>query len=170
MCWYKNAGVAGYAEAFRPVQSDSQTSEWYSYFENDVLVIGIQPCSTLSKMSAMVPWHFLLPEQCWSGLRLPEEGSGDGGGDCNGNLQGKFPGKIEDSIGLPDIPAGRKCQVLLYVGIWQIVQGTFGCRITQSIVKRIWAVGFPLISVTRWRSSGMPSRCRSMITWISGFS
>ena len=39
MCWYKNAGVAGYAEALRPVQSDSQTSEWYSYFENDVLVI-----------------------------------------------------------------------------------------------------------------------------------
>ena len=38
MCWYKNAGVAGYAEDFRPVQSDSQTSEWYSYFENDVLV------------------------------------------------------------------------------------------------------------------------------------
>ena len=33
----KSAGVAGYAEAFRPVQSDSQTSEWYSYFENDVL-------------------------------------------------------------------------------------------------------------------------------------
>ena len=26
-------------EAFRPVQSDSQTSEWYSYFENDVLAI-----------------------------------------------------------------------------------------------------------------------------------
>ena len=39
MCRSKNAGVAGYAEAFRPVQSDSQTSEWYSYFENDVLVI-----------------------------------------------------------------------------------------------------------------------------------
>ena len=37
MCRYKNVGVAGYAEAFRPVQSDSQTSEWYSYFENDVL-------------------------------------------------------------------------------------------------------------------------------------
>ena len=37
MCWYKNAGVAGYAEAFRPVHSDLQTSEWYSYFENDVL-------------------------------------------------------------------------------------------------------------------------------------
>ena len=37
VCLYKNAGVAGYAEAFRPVQSDSQTSEWYSYFENDVL-------------------------------------------------------------------------------------------------------------------------------------
>ena len=28
--------VAGYAEAFIPVQSDSQTSEWYIYFENDV--------------------------------------------------------------------------------------------------------------------------------------
>ena len=37
MCRSKNAGVAGYAEAFRPVQSDSQTSEWYSYFVNDVL-------------------------------------------------------------------------------------------------------------------------------------
>ena len=37
MCRSKNAGVAGYAEDFRPVQSDSQTSEWYSYFENDVL-------------------------------------------------------------------------------------------------------------------------------------
>ncbi len=37
MCRSKNAGVAGYAEAFRPVQSNSQTSEWYSYFENDVL-------------------------------------------------------------------------------------------------------------------------------------
>ena len=34
---YKNVGVAGYAEAFMPVQSDLQTSEWYSYFENDVL-------------------------------------------------------------------------------------------------------------------------------------
>ena len=40
MCRSKNAGVAGYAEAFRPVQSDSQTSEWYSYFENDVLEIS----------------------------------------------------------------------------------------------------------------------------------
>ena len=39
VCRSKNAGVAGYAEAFRPVQSDSQTSEWYSYFENDVLVL-----------------------------------------------------------------------------------------------------------------------------------
>jgi molecular chaperone HtpG len=37
VCRSKNAGVAGYAEVFRPVQSDSQTSEWYSYFENDVL-------------------------------------------------------------------------------------------------------------------------------------
>ena len=38
VCRYKNAGVAGYAEAFIPVQSDSQASEWYRYFENDVLV------------------------------------------------------------------------------------------------------------------------------------
>ena len=37
VCRYKNAGVAGYAEVFIPVQSDSQASEWYSYFENDVL-------------------------------------------------------------------------------------------------------------------------------------
>ena len=36
VCRYKNASVAGYAEAFRSVQSDSQTSEWYIYFENDV--------------------------------------------------------------------------------------------------------------------------------------
>ncbi len=39
VCRYKNVGVAGYAEAFMPVQSDLQTSEWYSYFENDVLVL-----------------------------------------------------------------------------------------------------------------------------------
>ena len=38
VCRHKTAGVAGYAETFMPVQSDSQTSEWYSYFENDVLV------------------------------------------------------------------------------------------------------------------------------------
>ena len=37
VCRYKNVGVAGYAEAFMPVQSDLQTSEWYSSFENDVL-------------------------------------------------------------------------------------------------------------------------------------
>ena len=37
VCRSKNAGVAGYAEAFRPAHSDLQTSEWYSYFENDVL-------------------------------------------------------------------------------------------------------------------------------------
>jgi hypothetical protein len=42
VCRSKNAGVAGYAEAFRPVQSDSQTSEWYSYFENDVPGYGKQ--------------------------------------------------------------------------------------------------------------------------------
>ena len=34
----KNAGVAGYAEAFLPAHSDSQASEWFSYFENNVLV------------------------------------------------------------------------------------------------------------------------------------
>ena len=40
MCRYKNAGVAGYAETFRSVQSDSPTSNWYSYFENNVLVFS----------------------------------------------------------------------------------------------------------------------------------
>ena len=29
VCRYKNVGVAGYAEAFIPVQSDSQTSKGY---------------------------------------------------------------------------------------------------------------------------------------------
>ena len=38
---YKNVGVAGYAEAFLPVQPDSQASEWCSYFENDVLDINL---------------------------------------------------------------------------------------------------------------------------------
>ena len=42
VCRHKNAGVAGYAETFMPVQSDSQTSEWYSYFENDVLVFPLE--------------------------------------------------------------------------------------------------------------------------------
>ena len=51
VCWYKKVGVAGYAEAFRPVQSDSQTSEWYSYFENDVLVTVHTP------LSRKVFWH-----------------------------------------------------------------------------------------------------------------
>ena len=51
VCRYKNAGVAGYAEAFRPVQSDSQTSEWYSYFENDVLVIKIIIKSKFAKLT-----------------------------------------------------------------------------------------------------------------------
>ena len=51
MCRFKNADVTGYAEAFRPVQSDSQTSEWYSYFKNDVLIFierqglrNVKPC------------------------------------------------------------------------------------------------------------------------------
>ena len=52
VCWYKNAGVAGYAEAFRPVQSDSQTSEWYSYFENDVL--GIDEFTWLPEMKSEI--------------------------------------------------------------------------------------------------------------------
>ena len=34
---YITQQIWGYAEAFRPVHSDLQTSEWYSYFENDVL-------------------------------------------------------------------------------------------------------------------------------------
>ncbi len=54
MCWYKNAGVAGYAEAFRPVQSDSQTSEWYSYFENDVLVQRLRNNDVLERVWKML--------------------------------------------------------------------------------------------------------------------
>ena len=56
MCRSKNAGVAGYAEAFRPVQSDSQTSEWYSYFENDVLV-SVEPLS-IQTGEASIPASF----------------------------------------------------------------------------------------------------------------
>ena len=56
VCRYKNAGVAGYAEAFIPVQSDSHASEWYSYFENDVLVFS-------DELSAAAPFsqpaHFI---------------------------------------------------------------------------------------------------------------
>ena len=39
--------LSGYAEAFRPEQSDSQTSEWYSYFENGVLTFVVL-CSSIS--------------------------------------------------------------------------------------------------------------------------
>ena len=41
VCRWKNVGVAGYAEAFSSVQSNLQTSEWYSYFENDVLTYNL---------------------------------------------------------------------------------------------------------------------------------
>ena len=51
----KNASVAGYAEAFRPVQSDSQTSEWYSYFENDVL------CACTQRQFLPLLIHFGTP-------------------------------------------------------------------------------------------------------------
>ena len=64
VCWYKNAGVAGYAEAFRPVQSDSQTSEWYSYFENDVLEIpvAISPrvAAVFNSLTALLTFPILL--------------------------------------------------------------------------------------------------------------
>ena len=56
VCRSKNAGVAGYAEAFRPVQSDSQASEWYSYFENDVLV-SVEPLS-IQTGEASIPASF----------------------------------------------------------------------------------------------------------------
>ncbi len=38
MCISKNAGVAGYGEAFWYVQSEKQASFWDSYLEIDVLV------------------------------------------------------------------------------------------------------------------------------------
>ena len=54
MCRYKNVGVAGYAEAFMPVQSDLQTSEWYSYFENDVLTFVVLYSSISDNCSAEI--------------------------------------------------------------------------------------------------------------------
>ena len=44
----------GYAEAFIPVQSDSQTSEWYSYFENDVLTFVVLYSSISDNCSAEI--------------------------------------------------------------------------------------------------------------------
>ena len=38
VCSSKNVGVAGYAEAFRTVQSGKQASDWSSYLRNVVLV------------------------------------------------------------------------------------------------------------------------------------
>ena len=63
VCRSKNAGVAGYAEAFRPVQSNSQTSEWYSYFENDVLVDlsvwkSAKSVQKNLKLAALRQWDF----------------------------------------------------------------------------------------------------------------
>ena len=77
MCWYKNAGVAGYAEAFRPVQSDSQTSEWYSYFENDVLVIYpvakecMNNCTFGERDSIMLLFTHRYPARCF-GMNVPK--------------------------------------------------------------------------------------------------
>ena len=64
MCWYKNAGVAGYAEAFRPVQSDSQTSEWYSYFENDVLGEKNKPGNKNKDLSKYKPFENAQDVSC----------------------------------------------------------------------------------------------------------
>ena len=66
VCWYKNAGVAGYAEAFRPVQSDSQTSEWYSYFENDVLDIQIIRNGSAAELQGV----FIIPVYMSKGLEF----------------------------------------------------------------------------------------------------
>ena len=56
----------------------------------------------------MAPWRFLLPGQCWSVHRLPEGWNGDVNEGYNDSLQGRFPCKIQDNIGLPGIPAGKK--------------------------------------------------------------
>ncbi len=56
VCRYKNAGVADYAEAFIPVQSDSHTSEWYSYFANALipaaLILFLLACCFLPRLYA----------------------------------------------------------------------------------------------------------------------
>ena len=54
------------------------------------------------------------------------------------------PVKLRIVLGCLIFQLEGKCQVLLYVGIWQIVQGTFGCRITQSIVKKDLGCGFSI--------------------------
>ncbi len=59
MCRYKNVGVAGYAEAFIPVQSDSQTSEWYSYFENDVLVFRLLQVTPI-QIGIALNWNLII--------------------------------------------------------------------------------------------------------------
>ena len=56
----------------------------------------------------MVPWRFLLPGQYWSVHRLPEGWNGGVNEGYNDSLQDKFPCKIQDNIGLPGIPAGKK--------------------------------------------------------------
>ena len=54
------------------------------------------------------------------------------------------PVKLRIVLGCLIFQLEGKCQVLLYVGIWQIVQGTFGCRITQSIVEKDLGCGFSI--------------------------
>ena len=72
MCRYKNAGVVGYAKAFLPVQSDLQTSEWCSYFENDVLVILIQLYSLISAFIIPARILFILPARILLNLHKAE--------------------------------------------------------------------------------------------------
>ena len=60
VCRYKNAGVAGYAEAFIPVQSDSQASEWYRYFKNDVLALYFFENAQLCAFRSGICFHLFL--------------------------------------------------------------------------------------------------------------
>ena len=56
----------GYAEAFSSVQSDSHTSEWYGYFDNDVLVLV-----------PVTPARQLFRTACFSAQKDPEKNPPD---------------------------------------------------------------------------------------------
>ena len=103
----------------------------------NILVIGIQPRSTLSKMSAngsMAFFYFLDSVGLGSGFQ--KKGAGTEVEIVAVTCKVNSPVKLRIVLGCLVFQLKGECQILLYVWIWQIIQGTFGCRITQSIVKK----------------------------------
>lgn len=85
----------------------------------------------------MVPWRFYFLDSVGLGSGFQKKGAGTEVEIVTVTCKVNSPVKLRIVLGCLIFQLEGKCQVLLYVGIWQIVQGTFGCRITQSIVKRI---------------------------------